>query len=155
MIPVTAEGKRKLQEELERIEARIPLVRKAIEEAREKGDLKENAEYHAAREELGHLQARRSEVGGKLTQAVVVNESLIDRDSVAFGARVTLKDLSDRSSEEWTLVGEGEDDPLENKILTTSPMGQALIGRKLGDTIEVAAPMGKLRFTITKLAYDG
>jgi transcription elongation factor GreA len=155
MIPVTAEGKRKLQEELERIEARMPVVRKAIEEAREKGDLKENAEYHAAREELGLLQARRGEIGGKLTQAVVVDESLIDRDTVAFGARVTLKDLSDRSSEEWTLVGEGEDDPLENKILTTSPMGQALIGRKVGDTIEVAAPVGKLRFSITKLAYDG
>lgn len=152
-IPVTAEGKKKLQEELRSLESRVPGVRKAIEEAREKGDLKENAEYHAAREELGLLEAKIADLKGRLSQAVVVDESKIDHSIVGFGATVELKDLGDGSVEEWSLVGQGEDDPLENKILTTSPMGQALIGHKIEDEVEVDAPMGTLKFKIVSIAY--
>jgi len=152
-IPVTKEGKQRLQEEISGLEAKVPHVRKAIEEAREKGDLKENAEYHAAREELGLLQGRIGELRSKLTQAVVVDESMIDHDRVGFGATVELEDHSDGSLEEWALVGEGEDDPLENKILTTSPMGQALIGHEIGDEVTVEAPAGALKFTIKAIRY--
>ena len=152
-IPVTAAGKAKLQEELAQIDKRIPEVRKAIEEAREKGDLKENAEYHAAREELGLLQGRKAEVSGKIAHSVVVDESQIDHNKVGFGAIVELEDLDDNSVEEWFLVGEGEDDPLENKILTTSPMGQALISHSVGEEITVAAPVGELRFKIVSIKY--
>ena len=153
MIPVTEAGKKKLQEDLREQEARLPSVRRAIEEAREKGDLKENAEYHAAREELGMLQANIADLKSRLAQAVVVDESRIDHDEVGFGCTVELKDLDDDSVEEWALVGQGEDDPLENKILTTSPMGQALIGHKVGEQVTVAAPAGELRFEIVSIEY--
>ncbi len=152
-IPVTAEGKKKLQHELEGMTARLPLIAKAIEEAREKGDLRENAEYHAAREEMSLLNARIGDLKGKLARAVVVDESRIDTSRVAFGAKVQLEDLSDKSVEEWRLVGEGEDDALENYILTTSPMAQALLGKHVGDQVVVKAPAGELKFKIKSIAY--
>lgn len=152
-IPVTAEGKKKMQAELDELTARVPIVAKAIADAREKGDLKENAEYHAAREEMSMLNARLSDLKGKLSRAVVVDESQIDTSSVAFGAKVELEDAGDKSIEQWQLVGDGEEDPLDNKILTSSPMGRALLGRKVGETITVKAPMGELKFRIKKIAY--
>jgi transcription elongation factor GreA len=152
-IPVTAEGKKKLQNELEGMTARLPLIAKAIEEAREKGDLRENAEYHAAREEMSLLNARIGDLKGKLSRAVVVDESRIDTTKVGFGAMVKLEDLSDKSVEEWHLVGEGEDDALENYILTTSPMGQALLGKHVGDQVVVKAPGGEIKFKIKSIAY--
>lgn len=152
-IPVTADGKRKLNQELDELTSRVPVIAKAIEEAREKGDLRENAEYHAAREEMGMINARISELKGKLSRAVVVDESQIDTSRVAFGAKIRLRELKTKTSEDWQLVGEGEDDPLENRILTSSPMGTALLGRKVGDTIEVHAPVGLLKFKIEKVTY--
>lgn len=152
-IPVTEEGKRNLQVTLEEMEARLPVIRKAIEEAREKGDLRENSEYHAAREDLGLLQAQIADLRSRLAQAEVIDPATIDHDIVGFGARVELKDLQDGSVEEWSMVGQGEDDPLENKILTTSPMGQALIGHRSGETISVSAPVGELRYQIISIAY--
>lgn len=152
-IPVTAEGKRKMQAELDQLNARIPVIAKQIEEAREKGDLRENAEYHAAREDMSLTNARIAELKSKLANAVVVDESQIDTSRVAFGAKVDLQDLADKSVETWQLVGEGEDDPLDNRILTSSPMGKALLGKALGDTVEVQAPAGLLKFKIKKVAY--
>ena len=152
-IPVTAEGKKKIQFELNELNDRVPVIAKAIEEAREKGDLRENAEYHAAREEMGMINARISDLKSKLSRAVVVDESMIDTSTVAFGATIQLQDLSDKSVEEWKLVGDGEDDPLENKILTSSPMGSALVGKKVGETIIVNAPAGQLKFKIKEIAY--
>jgi transcription elongation factor GreA len=152
-IPVTADGKRKLQQELDDLTVRVPVIAKAIEEAREKGDLRENAEYHAAREEMAMINARIAELKGKLARAVVVDESQIDTSRVAFGAKIRLRDLKTKTVEDWQLVGEGEDDPLENRILTSSPMGSALLGRKAGETIEVHAPAGLLKFKIEKIAY--
>lgn len=152
-IPVTADGKRKLNQELDELTSRVPVIAKAIEEAREKGDLRENAEYHAAREEMAMINARISELKGKLSRAVVVDESQIDTSRVAFGAKIRMRELKTKTSEDWQLVGEGEDDPLENRILTSSPMGTALLGRKVGDTIEVHAPVGLLKFKIEKVTY--
>jgi len=152
-IPVTIEGKRKLQAELEELQSRVPVIAKLIEEAREKGDLRENAEYHAAREDMGMINARISELKSKVARAVVVDESMIDTSRVAFGATVKLQDLKDKSVEEWQLVGEGEDDALENKILTSSPMGNALLGKAVGETIVVKAPVGDLKFKIQQISY--
>ena len=151
-IPVTAEGKAKMQARLAELEAEIPNVRKWIEEAREKGDLKENAEYHSAREKLGMLEGDIADLRSRLAQAVVVDESKIDKSTIAFGATVTLIDDFD-DEEEWQLVGQGEDDPLDNKILTTSPMGQALVGSKVGDTVKVQAPVGELSYKVTNITY--
>jgi transcription elongation factor GreA len=152
-IPVTAEGKQKLKADLAELEAQIPKLQADIAEAREKGDLKENAEYHAAREQLGFTQASIADLQSRLARSVVVDESMIDTSAVAFGATVELEDLDDGTVEEWELVGDGEDDPLENKILTTSPMGQALIGNKVGDEITVDAPIGQLRYKIKDIRY--
>ena len=151
-LPVTAEGKRNLNAELSELQQRVPIITKAVEEAREKGDLKENAEYHAAREELAMINARISDLRSKLARAVVVDESQIDTSRVAFGATVTLVDKR-KTSEDWKLVGEGEDDVLENKILTSSPMGSALLGKKVGDIVTVNAPAGELKYTVKKITY--
>lgn len=152
-IPVTAEGKRKMHAELDELTGRVPAIAKAIADAREKGDLRENGEYHAAREDMSMINARITELKGKLSRAVVVDESQIDTSRVAFGAKIKLEDLGDKSVEEWQLVGDGEDDPLENKILTSSPMGAALVGKKLGDTVIVIAPAGELKFKVKSIAY--
>ncbi len=152
-IPVTAEGKKKIQAELAELTDRVPLIAKSISDAREKGDLRENAEYHAAREEMSMINARITDLKGKLSRAVVVDESMIDTSKVAFGAKIQLQDLKDKSIEEWHLVGEGEDDPLENKILTSSPMGNALVGKALGETVVVHAPAGDIKFKIKSIAY--
>ncbi|HYE04024.1 MAG TPA: transcription elongation factor GreA [Planctomycetota bacterium] len=152
-LPVTAEGKRKMNAELDELAARVPVVAKAIEEAREKGDLRENAEYHAAREEMSMLNARITELKGKLARAVVVDESQIDTSRIAFGAKITLEALRDKSVEDWQLVGDGEDDALENKILTSSPMGSALLGKKVGETIVVKAPIGDIKYKVKSIAY--
>jgi transcription elongation factor GreA len=152
-IPVTAEGKKKIQAELNELTERVPLIAKAIADAREKGDLRENAEYHAAREEMGMINARISDLKGKLSRAVVVDESQIDTSKVSFGAKVQLQDLKDKSIEDWQLVGEGEDDPLENKILTSSPMGNAMVGKAVGETVVVKAPAGDIKFKIKSISY--
>jgi transcription elongation factor GreA len=152
-IPVTIEGKRKLQAELSELNERIPVIAKAIEEAREKGDLRENAEYHSAREEMAMTNARVSDLKNTLANAVVVDESQIDTSRVAFGATVTMKDMKTKRSEEWYLVGQGEDDALENKILTSSPMATAMLGKKAGELIEVKAPAGIIKFKIEKITY--
>jgi len=99
------------------------------------------------------INARIQDLRSKLARAVVVDESQIDTSRVAFGAKVKLEDLKDKSVEDWALVGEGEDDPLENKILTSSPMGSALMGKKLGETIIVNAPAGTLKFKIKLISY--
>ena len=153
LVPMTVEGKRKIQAELDVLTAKVPLIAKAVEEAREKGDLKENSEYHAAREEMGMNAARIAELKDQLSRSVVVDESQIDHSRIAFGATVRLKDLKDKSVEEWQLVGAGEDDALENKILTSSPMGQALLGKAKGDTIEVHAPAGLIKFKVEAISY--
>ena len=109
--PITATGKAKLQAERDELEATLPVIREAIAEAREKGDLKENAEYHAAREDLAMAQAKIGEINAKLSDAVIVDESQIDHSAIAFGATVELKDLSDGTNDDWQLVSPGEDDP--------------------------------------------
>lgn len=152
-IPVTAEGKKKMQAELDELNERVPVIAKAIADAREKGDLRENGEYHAAREDMSMVNARIADLKGKLSRAVVVDESQIDPGRIGFGAKIKLIDLKDKSEEDWELVGDGEDDALENKILTSSPMGAALIGKKVGETIIVKAPAGDLKFKVKTIRY--
>ncbi len=152
-IPVTAEGKKKLNAELDELQQRVPVIAKAIADAREKGDLRENGEYHAAREDMSMINARISELRDKVARAVVVDESMIDTSRVAFGAKLKLEFMKDKSVEDWQLVGDGEDDALENKILTSSPMGSALLGKKVGETVIVNAPVGPLKYKIKAIAY--
>jgi len=153
MVPMTQEGLSKLKADLAELEERRPQLLVAIREAREKGDLSENAEYHAAREEMSITETRIRELKSKIGNASIVNTRKMSGDAIVFGATVKLKNLDDGEEEEFTLVGEGEADPFENRILTTSPMGQALLTHKVDDEVEVPAPKGKLRFKVMDIRF--
>src|SRR5689334_7787082 len=148
-IPMSREGYEKLKADLDRMQnGEMIEVTKRIAAAREMGDLSENAEYHAAREDQGMLQARIRQLEDELARAFIVDRSSLPSDSVVFGARVKVKDLDFDEEEEYTLVGPGEEDYDNNKILTTSPIGQGLIGKKVGDTAEIPVPRGMLHYKI-------
>jgi transcription elongation factor GreA len=153
-VPMTRKGLDKLQTELADLEARRPTILLQLKEAREKGDLSENADFHAAREDLHMLEARIREMRDKIGRATIVDTQKIGGDNVVFGATVKLLALPDNEEEEYTLVGEGQNDPLNGKILTTSPMGQALLTRKVGDMVDVPTPKGKLSFKVLEIRYE-
>jgi transcription elongation factor GreA len=152
-VPMTQEGLDKMKAELVELEARRPIIQQQIKDAREKGDLSENAEYHAAREDLQMLEGRINEYRYKIGRAAIVDRSKMNGDTIVFGATVKLKSLADGDEEEFTLVGEGENDPLNGRILTTSPMGQALLTRRVGDQVAVPAPKGMLKFKVLEIRY--
>ena len=128
-------------------------IQEAIATAREFGDLKENAEYHAAREAQGLLEARIRQLDDKLARTEIVDSSNIPTDAVHFGAKVEVEDLDTRDIENYELVGAGDDDPINDKILVSSPFAQAFLEHKVGDEVEVNAPAGVLRFKILKIEY--
>jgi len=150
-IPMTQEGMAKLKAEMEALESRRPAIKKAIEEAREKGDLSENADYHAAREELGMLEARLGSLAGMLAHAILVDPNKAPVNQVALGHTVTFRRLSDKQTLTRTLVGAGQADPATGKILTTSPIGRALIGHAVGDTVTAEIPAGAQKLQILKI----
>jgi transcription elongation factor GreA len=153
MIPMTRAGYNKIKSDIERMENdEMPVILKRLADARAEGDLKENAEYHGARESQGMLQAKISMLRGKLANATIMDVTA--SDDVAFGARVIVKDLAYNDEEEFTLVGAGEEDYDTGKILITSPLGQGLIGKKVGDKVDIEAPAGTLKFEILKIEYD-
>jgi transcription elongation factor GreA len=152
-IPITREGYEKLKADLDRMQNfEMIEVTKRIAAARALGDLSENAEYHAAREDQGMLQARIDALKDKLSRAYFVDRNNLPSDTVVFGCRVKVKDLGLDEEETFELVGPGEEDYNNNKILTTSPIGQGLMGRKKGETVEIQVPMGKLRFEILEIS---
>ena len=128
-------------------------IQEAIATAREHGDLKENAEYHAAREAQGMLEAKIRQLEDKLARTEIVDSSNIPTDAVHFGAKVEVKDLDTGDIENYELVGAGDDDPINDKILVSSPFAQAFLEHKVGDKVEVNAPAGVLRFKILKIEY--
>jgi len=155
-IPMTRKGYDKLKAELEHLESvEKPVLQQRVANARAEGDLSENAEYHGARESLAMLEAKINAKRGELARAVFVDPSRIVKDEVSFGATVVLKDLDCGDQEEYTLVGAGEEDYLAGKILVTSPIAQGLVGRKVGDITEIEVPMGKLRYEILEIRYEG
>jgi transcription elongation factor GreA len=153
-IPMTREGYEKLKADLDRMEnIEMIEVAKRIAAARELGDLSENAEYHAAREDQGHLQARIIVLKDKLARAYIVDRSSLPSDTVVFGTRVRIKDLDSGEEEVYDLVGPGEEDYENNKILTTSPRGQGLLGKKRGDIAVIKVPRGNLRYEIVDISF--
>ena len=152
--PISREGYDKIREEIRVMEeVDMPAIAERIKTAREEGDLKENAEYHDAREKQGYLQAKINQLKSKLSSCYIVEKSDLPKDVVVFGARVTVKDLRDDMEEAYELVGPGEEDYDGDvmKILTSSPIGQAMIGKKVGDRVEVDIPAGKLRLEIIRI----
>lgn len=154
-IPMSREGYEKLKADLDRMQnAEMIAVATRIAAARDLGDLSENAEYHAAREDQGMLQARIDGLKDKLSRAFIVDKNNMPNDTVVFGTRVKVKDLDGGDEEIFELVGAGDEDYDQNKILVSSPIGQGLLGKKPGDVAEIAVPMGKLRFKIVEISMS-
>ena len=153
-VPMTRAGYNKIKAAIERLEnEELPSVTEKIAEARAEGDLKENAEYHAQRENQGMLMAKLGELKDKIARASIIDPSKLPKDEVVFGCTVTVEDIAYSDEEEFTLVGAGEEDYDSGKILVTSPFGQGLIGKKVGETAEVEVPAGTLKFKILKIEF--
>lgn len=154
-MPMTQRGYNKLKGELREMEnVDMPKIAIRIAEARADGDLKENAEYHGARESQGMLQAKINLLRDKLSRAQIVDTSTLPKGEVVFGTTVVVKDLEFGDNEEFVLVGGGEEDYDEGRILVTSPLAQGLIGAKVGDKVEIEVPAGKMRFEILEIRFD-
>ena len=155
MVPMTKEAYNRLRAEIEHLEAvEMPLIAEKIAEARAEGDLKENAEYHAQRENQGLTQAKINQRKDKLANAYIIDPAKLNRDEVSVLATVKVRDLAYDDEEEYTLVGSGDEDYDAGKILSTSPVGMALLGKKVGDKIDVPVPKGKLlKFEILSIDY--
>ena len=148
---LTRAGYDKLKQELEALMKQKTQVSLDIGEAREKGDLKENAEYHSAKEKMGEVMGRIGQIQDKLQSAKIIEEMDIPKDTVAIGTTVDLED-SDGDTVEYALVGEDESDPNEGKISVQSPLGSGLLGRKSKETVEVQLPNGPRTFKILKVS---
>ncbi|MCE5249585.1 transcription elongation factor GreA [bacterium] len=152
-INVTREGEKKLHEELKYLkEVRRPQVINALKEARRKGDLSENAEYDAAREEQRFLESRIHTLEVMVRSVRIINESRIPDDKVYIGARVGLEDIESGEELFYILVNEIEADFKARKISTTSPIGKSLLGKSVGDAVEITIPKGTLRYRITSIS---
>ncbi len=155
LIPMTRAGYDKLKAELEHLETvEMPKLAARVGAARSEGDLSENAEYHGARESQGMLQAKINLLRDKLARASIVKTENQPKDQVAFGSTVVVKDLDFGDREEFTLVGAGEEDYDSGKILVTSPLAQGLMGRKVGEKVEIQVPAGKMNFEILEIRSE-
>ena len=153
-IPMSREGYDKKKAQLDHMKSvQMIEITKRVATAREMGDLSENAEYHAAREDQGMLQARIDALKDKLARAYIVDRSQLPDDTVVFGTRVRIKDLDSGEEEVYELVGPGDEDYDNNKILTTSPRGQGLLGKKVGEKVEIKVPRGTLRYQIVDISF--
>jgi len=154
-VPMTREGYERLKAEVTRLESEeMPRLAQKLADARAEGDLKENAEYHAQRENQGMLMAKINELRSKLASAEIVDTSSLPKDTVAFGATVKVKDLEFGDEDVYTLVGAGDEDYETGKILITSPVGQGLLGKKVGEIAEVHAPAGLLKFEVLDISFE-
>ncbi len=154
-VPMTKEGADSLRAELKhlKMEAR-PKVIAAIAEAREHGDLKENAEYHAAREQQGFIEGRIQEIESKISNAQIIDvASMTNNGKVIFGATVHLINIETEEEVAYQIVGEDEADIKQNKISVSSPISRALIGKNEGDEVVVKAPGGEIEYEIAEVKY--
>lgn len=150
---MTAGGLQKLKEELQHLESiERPRVIAAIAEAREKGDLSENAEYDAAKEEQGVLESRIAMLKAKIMDARIIDETSINTDEVQILTKVRVQNMKTGQEKIYQLVTEGEANIAEGKIATTTPIAKGLLGKKVGDVAEVVVPVGKLQFKILEIS---
>jgi len=153
-LPITLAGKNKLEAELNQlVKVEREELKISISEARELGDLKENAEYHAAKEKQGIVEGRIAQLQGILARSRVVEVSKINSKKIVFGATVKLLDVARDLSVTYKIVGEDESDSRENKISFTSPLGKAMIGKEEGDTVIVKAPKGDIEYEIESFEF--
>jgi transcription elongation factor GreA len=151
-VPMLEEGFRKLEAELQRLKEERPLIVDAIEEARAHGDLSENAEYHAAKERQGQVEATIAHVDDQLARAQIIDPKSLSGNKVMFGATVTLLDEDDKQIR-YQIVGQVEADAKAGRISYNSPLGKALIGRSVDDEIEVTVPSGDKYYQVAKVEF--
>ncbi len=151
-VPMLQEGHDKLEAELKELKIERPKIVDAIEEARAHGDLSENAEYHAAKERQGQVEAIIADLEGKLSRSQVIDPSTLSGDKAVFGATLHLLDEDDKPVK-YQLVGEAEADAKAGKISYNSPIGRAFIGRNVGDEIEVTVPAGEKYYLLEKIEF--
>jgi transcription elongation factor GreA len=153
-VPLTARGAERLREELRTLKTERPKISEAIAAARAHGDLRENAEYHAAKEQQGLAEARIRDIEGKLGNAQIIDVTqLPPSERVVFGATVQLVDVDDGSEARYQIVGEDEADIKNGLLSISSPIARALISKKAGDTVEVTTPRGKRAYEIVAVDY--
>jgi transcription elongation factor GreA len=153
-VPMTANGHMQLEAELKRLTSEErPRIIQAISDARSHGDLSENAEYHAAKEQQSLNEGRIAELEDKLSRAEVIDVTKLSGDTIKFGAKVTLIDEDTEEKRVYRIVGDVEADVKEGRISISSPIARALIGKAVGDTVEVIAPGGARSYEIRRIAY--
>ncbi len=151
-MPMLAEGFEKLTTQLKSLRAERPLIIDAIEEARAHGDLSENAEYHAAKERQGQVEATIADLEDKISRAQIIDPATLSGDKIVFGATVTLLDENDKPVK-YQVVGEAEADAKRGMISYNSPLGRALIGRQAEDEVEVTVPSGDKYYLVEKIEF--
>jgi transcription elongation factor GreA len=155
--PITTKGAQRLRAELDELKStKRPAVIQAIAEARAHGDLKENAEYHAAREQQGFIEGRIKQLEAELSNAQLIDVSTLDAgDKVVFGATVVLADVANDEEKTYQIVGDLEADIKQGLIAISSPVARALIGKFEGDTVTIDAPAGQREYEIVSVRYQG
>lgn len=154
-IPISVEGFKNLEKELDALKKERPIVIQAIKEAREEGDLKENAGYDAARERQGMLEARINYIESRMARFNVIDLKTLSGDKARFGATVDIEDIETGERKEFVLLGPDEADYGKGSISVFSPVGRALLGKEEGDEIMVDAPRGKIHYEIVSIKYQG
>jgi len=153
-IPMTAVGYNRLQEELKRLKTvDRPAIIRAIAEARDHGDLAENAEYHAARDRQSFIEGRLAEIEDKIARAEIIDVSKLSGSVIKFGAKVTLADEETDEEQTFQIVGEDESDISQGRLSVTSPLARALIGKRTGESVEVATPRGAKSYEVVTVAF--
>jgi transcription elongation factor GreA len=153
--PITKKGYEALQAELDRLlKVERPKVIEAIAEARSHGDLSENAEYDAAKDRQGFIEARINEIKSKLADARIIDTANLVSDTVVFGATVVIIDIESNQEKQYTLVGQDEADLKNGKISVQSPVGKALIGRRVGDQIQVTTPARVAEYEVRQIRFE-
>ena len=151
-VPMLAEGYERLTADLKSLRAERPKIVDAIEEARAHGDLSENAEYHAAKERQGQVEAQIAELEDRVSRAQIIDPTTLSGDKIVFGATVTLLDDDDKPVK-YQIVGQTEADANRGRISYNSPLGRALIGKSVGDEIEVTVPSGAKFYLVDKIEF--
>ncbi|MGE4298882.1 MAG: transcription elongation factor GreA [Desulfovibrionaceae bacterium] len=154
-IPISVEGLELVKKKLDALKSERPGVIQAIKEAREEGDLKENAGYHAARERQGIMEAQINFLESRIAVYNVIDMNELDGDTVTFGATVDIEDVDTGDQKIYTLLGPDETDFFQNAISVFSPVARALLGKEEGDEVVVQVPRGKITYEITGVSYKG
>ncbi|AKH41484.1 transcription elongation factor GreA [Altererythrobacter atlanticus] len=151
-VPMLAEGYEKLTADLQALREERPRIVEAIEEARAHGDLSENAEYHAAKERQGQVEAQIADLEDRVSRAQIIDPTTLSGDRIVFGATVTVLDDNDKPAR-YQIVGQAESDAKIGRISYDSPLGRALIGKQVGDEVEVIVPSGERFYLVDKVEF--